>query len=51
MDGAAWGQVEPIRSELEQEYQTVLCETENWREDTKMAGKRTEHGIKRNMIK
>jgi hypothetical protein len=24
--------VEPIRSELEQEYQTILCETENWRE-------------------
>jgi hypothetical protein len=26
---AAWGQMEPIRSELEQEYQTILCETEN----------------------
>jgi hypothetical protein len=37
MGGAAWGQVEPlgvkwIRSELEQEYQTILCETEYWRE-------------------
>jgi hypothetical protein len=38
MGGATWGQVEPIRSELEQE---LLCETENWREDTKMAGKLT----------
>jgi hypothetical protein len=42
MGGAAWGQVEPIRSELEQEYLTILCETENWRRDTKMAGKLTE---------
>jgi hypothetical protein len=42
MGGAAWGQVEPIRSELEQEYQTILCETENWQKDTKMAGKQTE---------
>jgi hypothetical protein len=33
MGGAAWGQVEPIRSELKQEYQTILCETENWREN------------------
>jgi hypothetical protein len=32
MGGAAWGQVEPIRSELEQEYQTILREAENWRE-------------------
>jgi hypothetical protein len=39
MGGAAWGQVEPIRSEMEQEYQTILYETENWQEDTKMAGK------------
>jgi hypothetical protein len=29
MGGAAWGQVEPIRSELKHEYQTILCETEN----------------------
>jgi hypothetical protein len=42
MGGATWGHVEPIRSELEQEYQTILCETENWWEDTKMAGKQTE---------
>jgi hypothetical protein len=35
MGRAACGQVEPIRSELEQEYQTILCETENWREDEK----------------
>jgi hypothetical protein len=34
-----WGQTKPIRSELEQEYQTILCETENWQEDTKMVGK------------
>jgi hypothetical protein len=27
---------------LEQEYQTILCEAENWRVDTKMAGKGTE---------
>jgi hypothetical protein len=27
---------------LEQEYQTILRETEKWLEDTKMAGKRTE---------
>jgi hypothetical protein len=39
MGGDALGQVEPIRSELEQEYQTILCEKENWQEDTKMAGK------------
>jgi hypothetical protein len=39
MGGAAWGQVEPIRSELEQEYQTILCETENWQEYEKLAGK------------
>jgi hypothetical protein len=32
------GQVEPIPFELEQEYQTILCERENWREDTKTAG-------------
>jgi hypothetical protein len=30
MGGAAWGQVEQIRSKLKQEYQTILCETENW---------------------
>jgi hypothetical protein len=48
MGGAAWGQVEPIQSESEQEYQTILCETENWRDDTKMAGKtnRTKNMIK-----
>jgi hypothetical protein len=51
MGRAAWSQVEPIRSELEQEYQTILCETEHWREDTKMAGKRREQRKMRNMIK
>jgi hypothetical protein len=40
MGGAAWGQVEPIRSELEREYQTILCETENWREKMKYKNKR-----------
>jgi hypothetical protein len=39
MGGAAWGQVELIQSKLESEYQTILCETENWREDMKMGGK------------
>jgi hypothetical protein len=42
MGGAAWGQVELIRYKLEQEYQTILCETENWQRDSKMAGKQTE---------
>jgi hypothetical protein len=50
MGGAAWGQVEPIQSELKQEYQTILCETENWREDTKMAG-RYKNGGKMNRTK
>jgi hypothetical protein len=39
------------RSELEQEYQTILCKTENWWEDTQMVGKQTEQRIMRNMIK
>jgi hypothetical protein len=39
MGGAAWGQVEPIQSKLEQEYQTILFETENWREYEKNGGK------------
>jgi hypothetical protein len=34
--GVKWSRSDP---RLEQEYQTILCETENWREDTKMAGK------------
>jgi hypothetical protein len=50
MGGATWGQVEPIQSELKQEYQTILCETENWREDTKMAG-RYKNGGKMNRTK
>jgi hypothetical protein len=34
------GEAEPIRSEPKQEYQTILCETENWRESTMDKGKR-----------